>query len=338
MNLMGIFDNESQTTSNSATNEEKIGELNKSRPAVEVASISLQFVSTKKHRVHMSTTGIDDLPPEMFCELFEHLQPMDLIACSMVNKRWHSIYAAFKVHRLVSIDHSGLYTDDQIQWYGSKQPIREAERCRPVMFRRLVEKPLLCNLMQLALFGYELMIDLNLLNRFRRLEHLEIDTNLIGQIHLSLPRLRVLAIHGCNFECNLSIDSPLLSTLLYAEDKHLLDVNHPETIRRLETNMVGAKLVLFKGVECLVTKEFEAISQATLLVLPELRELRYDLNIKNCFRIEARDAVGTVDRVKRTLSEFVSEAKKLRGSDFRFLWLPAGQRGRGPNRFRSADR
>lgn len=72
MNLMGIFDNESQTTSNSATNEEKIGELNKSRPAVEVASISLQFVSTKKHRVHMSTTGIDDLPPEMFCELFEH--------------------------------------------------------------------------------------------------------------------------------------------------------------------------------------------------------------------------------------------------------------------------
>ena len=267
-----------------------------------------------------TATGINDLPPEMICELFEYLHPKDLAACSLVNKRWHSIYAGFKVHRLISIDYSGHHTVDPIEWYGTKQPVVEAERCRPAMFGRLVEKPLLSNLKYLALCGPQPEFDLNSLNQFEKLVLLHVD---IGsrkkEVHLNLPKLKVLVFDNINKHNLLSIDCPELSTLFYLEMEglNLLDVKHPETIRKLDVDMIGPQLAPFKGVECLVTEQFAAISQATLRQLPRLRELRFIEPIDYFLEVSSNRA-GTVDRMKRTLSEFMDEAKKLRGSDFQF--------------------
>ena len=279
-----------------------------------------------------STVGIEDLPPEMICTLFEHLiaegSLKDLIACSMVNKRWHSIYAAFKLHRLVlttpcvtESDYDPFY--ELVKWSYSDRRIEEAERCSPAMFIRLAEKPLLSNLRQLALCGDDLDFDLNELNHFQQLVHLEIVTHLAGEVRLNLPRLRVLAFHIYNDLCRLSIDCPLLSTLAYhakTEHANLLDVKHPETIRRLETNSFGSELARFKSVECLVTYQCGAISEATLLSLPELRELHHIQDIECLLKYEFDNEVGTIDQVKRKLSKFVNEAKKLRGSVFRFTF------------------
>ena len=267
------------------------------------------------------TACIDDLPPEMISKLFEYLPPKDLAACSMVNKLWHSIYAAFKLHRLaVVVDYTrglGLIPSPSLN-----RPIPEAERCGPAMFFRLVEKPLLSNLKHLTLYGDDIEFDLNKLNRFRRLVHLEINIPLDGKVHLNLPRLRVLAFPEWKETCHLSIDCPELSTLLYrSEDVKRLNVKHPETIRKLETNMVDPKwLAPFKCVECLVTRNFRAISRATLLSLPALRELHYNENIEMLVRYSLGNEVGKIDRMKRTLGEFLGEAKKLRGRDFRFAF------------------
>ena len=218
------------------------------------------------------TTSIDDLPPEMISELFEYLHLKDLAACSMVNKRWHSVYAAFKLHRLAAIDCHPNYPDYELSkwWYDSNRPIHETDRCSPAMFVRLAGKPLLSNLRQLALLPVSrFKFDLNDLNRFSRLEHLEIDIYFFGEgLHLNLPRLKVLAFHYNNVQCALSIDCPELSTLLYpGEDVDLLEVKHPETIRKLNTDLLGPKLARFKGVESLVTEDFKAINKATLLSL-----------------------------------------------------------------------
>ena len=268
------------------------------------------------------TVGIEDLPPEMICALFEHLPPKDLIACSMVNRRWHSIHATFKLHKLAAIDCDPYDPDYGFKWYNSDQLIQQAERCRPAMFLHLAEKPLLSNLRQLALWDHELEFDHNKLNRFQQLVHLETNTYPAGNVHLNLPRLRVLAIH--NFICDLSVDCPKLNTLAYSVgDKYLevnLDVKHPETIRKLETDLFGAKLTPFKSVECLVAYELEAINKDILLSLPRLRELHYNENIKELLGWEFYGEVGTINRMKRTASEFVNEAKKLRGSDFRFTF------------------
>ena len=144
-----------------------------------LSTVSFEFVNKSKHLLlyEMSSpskptepaASIDDLPPEMICELFEYLQPKDLAACSMVNKRWHSIYGGFRMHRLVAVDYDNWYYDLG-KWYNSNQAIRE-ERSHLKIFRLLAEKPLLSNLKHLALSGE---LDLNELNRFRQLVHLEI--------------------------------------------------------------------------------------------------------------------------------------------------------------------
>ena len=266
-------------------------------------------------------TSIDDLPPEMIDELFEHLSPKDLTACSLVNKRWHLIYSNFKLHRLVVSDDE----DDTFRWYDTNQMVEEKCFCGLGMFCRLVEKPLLSALKHLAVCTWGPEFVLNKLNRFQQLVHLEMRINDFNQrkVYLNLPRLKVLVFPCWNYYCALSIDCPLLSTLVYSgedEDVNLLEVKHPETIRKLKTDMVAAKLVPFKSVECLVTEEFEAINKATLLSLPRLKEFSYIQDIWYLFYLKSEGRIGTLDRLKRTLSEFVDEAKKLRGNDFRFTF------------------
>ena len=270
------------------------------------------------------TASIDDLPLEMISELFEYLQPKDLGACSLVNKRWHSIYASFKLHSLISID----YEDELCKWCDLNQTV-EKKFCSWLMFRSLADHQLLSNLNRLVLSANECKISFNLnkLNNFQHLVHLETYSIpfFYGKVHLNLPRLKVLIIH--HWKCPLTIECPELSTLVYYElstlayyeraNGNLLKVKHPETIRKLETNMVGEKLVPFKGVECLVTKEYEAISKATILSLANLRELRYIQEISYFF-FKVDRGIRLRDRVK--LSEFLDEAKKLRGSDFRFTF------------------
>ena len=272
-----------------------------------------------------STACIEDLPWEMINELFEHLAPRDLAACSMVNKRWHSIYAGFKVQHLVATDCCVHY--DPSRWYNSNRQIQANDRWHPAIFRRLADKPLFSNLKRLALCGYEPGFDLNEFNRFSQLVHLEINILHLGKkkVHLNLPRLRVLAFHTANDHCPLTIDCPKLSTLRYylyrseEQPNSLMDVKQPETIQKLETNLFGPNLAPFKSVECLVTEEFRAISEATLLSLPSLRELRYIHDIERLNLREFNDAPGSIDRMKRMLSKFLDEAKRLRGSDFQFI-------------------
>ena len=262
------------------------------------------------------TVCIEDLPSEMIRELFEYLPPKHLAACSMVNRRWQSIYADFKLHRLVVTDHDYSLN----KWKDTNQPIREAERCSLAMFRRLAEKPLLSDLKYLVLDDYDPKSDLKKLNRFRQLVHLEIYKIDFDKVNLNLPRLKVLAFHHKNKKCALSIGCPELSTLAYkARHVRLLDVKQPETIKSLETNLVDPEwLAQFKSVECLITKQFEAISKATLQSLESLRELRFNGDIENLTnRLFER---VTIDQVKRTVSEFVDEAKRLGGSDFRFTF------------------
>ena len=282
--------------------------------------------AAKRMELNKRVTCIENLPPEMINELFEYLHPKDLAACSMVNKRWHSVFVAFKLHRLVVSDFDPF--GDFSRWYSSNQPIQETERCSLAMFRRLAKKPLLSNLKYLVLHDYDPESDLKKLKRFRQLVHLEINIDLADydevwwKINLNLPKLRVLAFHGYNKLCSVSIDCPELHTLLYdddSEDAWPLKVKHPETIRKLDTNMVGPKLDPFKGVECLVINQFGAITPATLLSLPRLRELRCDSDIQY-FSNDSLKGTGTVDQSKRKLSEFVDEAKRLRGAEFRFFF------------------
>ena len=290
-----------------------------------------------------STVSIEDLPWEMIRELFKYLGTEDLAVCSMVNKRWHSVYATIEVHRLAVI---GRHVDSVIEplfpdpdrenlncelskWKYQNRRIEGTERCRPSIFRCLAKQPLLSNLKHLLLSGQSSEFDLdNKLNRFKQLVHLEINIQwLTGNVNLKLPKLKNLVFHNSNTYYDLSIDCPELSTLVYPgernpfrQEKSKLEVKNPETIRMLEADLVGPELDPFQNVECLVTRGFWAISRTTLLSLPKLRELRFNRDIEFLFRFFLHDGSDAVDRLKLTLSEFVDEAKRLRGADFQFTF------------------
>ena len=96
---------------------------------------------------------------------------------------------------------------------------------------------------------------------------------------------------------------------------NLLDVKHPETIEKLDTNLSGAKLTAFKNVSCLVTKKFELICKETLL-LPRLKELRFNTGI--CDFLGYVCPVSSLNRMKQTLREFLASMDGLVGPDFKF--------------------
>ena len=269
-------------------------------------------------------TSIEDLPPEMICELFKHLHPRDLATCSQVNKRWNSLYSSFKVDSLVAVGAFDLILD---QWCYPVRKIENRERCGPVEFVRLTELPLLSNLKHLALCGFlnEFDFNLNQLNYFVHLVHLELNLQRIGseRVHFNFPKLKVLAFHQPGWDAPLSIDCPELNVLVYypkANSKSLLDVKHPESIRKLDTNMFGPKLSLFKtfkNVEYLVARQFSVIHRDILQSLPKLKELHYKASISAAFqRFSHEDR--SLDRMKQTLNEFLDEAMSLRGREFQF--------------------
>lgn len=155
---------------------------------------------------YQANITIDDLPAEMICELFKHLHLKDLLTCSMVNKRWQSIYSSFKLDRLAVIGHQDHFFRE---WCYPRWLVRDEEVCCPEMFNRLASKPLVSNLKHFALCDHLNRIDLNNLNRFGQLLSLTIKTRHIpSKSKLSLPKLKVLAFEALDSANHLSIDCP----------------------------------------------------------------------------------------------------------------------------------
>ena len=270
-----------------------------------------------------SPATIDDLPVEMVYELFRHLNPKDLTACCTVNKRWHSIYAAFKLDRLFIVHNFHRFFElHLVKWRFPDRKVEEHELVHSAMFGRLLDKPLLSNLKHLALTGYPLLFQLEIVNNLTQLVHLEIH-HLYGvdsDLNLNLPNLKALVIYYMCYRYRLSIDCPKLSLLVYSEipNQSLLDVKQPETIKKLVTNMVGSKLVRFKNVQCLVALELNVINQSTLLSLPNLKELHFNQNFDCALKQFDFRKVGSLNKLKRMLKEFLVDVKALRRPEFRF--------------------
>ena len=278
----------------------------------------------------MGLTTINDLPAEMVCEVFRHLHPSDLAACSMVNKRWYWIYAGFKVDRLVVSD--SFYFISR-QWAFSEMETEGKQLCSPKAFSFLVDQsgPLISNLKSLALFENEtdsfdkseFKIDLNKLNsgHFNQLEYLEINNYLdLEELNLKFSKLKVLVLSRFNDICHISIDCPHLSVFLYAGEtveENLLDMKHPETVRKLVTSLAGPKLAQFKNVESLRTAILRAFRKETFLLLPKLTEFHYFLGFENSFD-QLDNRIGSLDWIKRALKEFMKDVRGLRGLNFKF--------------------
>ena len=259
---------------------------------------------------------IEDLPPEMICELFKHLPLKDLLACSLVNKRWHSIFAGFKVHTLV-VDEFDVYDLANIdKWTYPNRRFGDHELCDAALFNRLADHPRSKHVKRLLCH----VADPVKLKSFSQLQHLEIvGVKSSDERTFSHSELEVLVFAYNNYR-RLSINCPKLRVLVYEEygSDNRLDVKQPETIRELRTNLIGAKLAPFKSVQYLVTLEIKAISRATLQSLPGLKKLHFDEDIERAFQKFDPYEAGALDRMKRTLHEFLGHVQQLKRADLQF--------------------
>ena len=290
-------------------------------------------VPTKRIKRGKPTLSIDDLPPEMICEVFRRLPLNELATCSLVNKRWYSIYSVFKVHRLTMFEpRSGRTLSDK--WYHSGETIKSEEHCSLAMFGRLVNNSLLSNLKYLAVilpgvlgkgpwfrtYPFEF-------NQFAQLLHLEIQIDYgVKEVNLKLSKLKILKIQTscyCPIDCALSIDCSDLRVLSYrlpGAAASSLQLKHPEKIEKLDTNMVGSELKRFSNVRCLATGRFEEMNMHTLRLLPRLEELHYSsdaFGFLNYLRGDAMDEMWVkLDQMRQAWQEFKRDAESLRGPRF----------------------
>ena len=255
----------------------------------------------------------------MICELFMHLCPRDLIVCSMVNKRWHSLFSGFRLHKLAVM----LNWRDGFRvkkWSYPERRIKDQEVCQTNVFLHLIDWPLLSNLKHLALYGEWSALDSNMLNNFlngcSQLVQIEFSLFSYGaRMHLKLPKLRVLVFDPLCASYAVSFDCPKLNVLFFRDCLvSRLEVKKPETIRKLETNLLDStRLVQFQNVECLVTDNIKMICRSVLLVLTKLKELHFNERIR-----EVVLNIGSTYQLKQKLKEFLADVQELKGVDFKF--------------------
>ena len=189
--------------------------------------------------------NINDLPPELVLQnqIFKRLSLADLFKAKLVCKLWNYLISNTRIERLFA--DADLFISEH--WYASHRPCREI--CHPDLFIRQCKKPILLHLKYFKVNFLTLKrFDPNRLNAFRQLVQLEIDCYLTGRLKLALPNLVVLSLDFDNEECRIKLNLPKLRVLQYYEPKNrdLLRIEHPETVKVLESRMARAKLARFK--------------------------------------------------------------------------------------------
>ena len=205
---------------------------------------------------------LNDLPAEMVCEVLRRLSLEDLVSLKLTGKRYLEIVTDFRVKKLK---------------VGVHEMSNSIEHCQPNLFVLQFVQPTLSHLQQLTIDVRLKCFDLNELNRFTRLVQLKIGSELSegGQIRLDLPDLRQLEV-ACNRTREMRINSTKLEKLTYYGDGNLLQVEHPETVVTLNSDLQGELLSSFRNVRHLrSSSNLRILDERTLSDFPDLKELAY---------------------------------------------------------------
>lgn len=233
----------------------------------------------------MSQTTINHLPPEMLCAVFSSLSPRDLLEKKSVCKLWNEMISLMKIERL-SVDADLV---EKERWYHSNRPGSESELCHPNLFVTHHKKPAFSKLKYLKLYnrlwiGKLKGFDLNELNTFKQLVHLELFYYRGEELHLNLPNLQVLYLSWPTNHCSVEIDCPNLRVLGNREnaETNSLLVHHPDTVRVLDTAKPSSQLTEFQNLECLRYRHFDIrfFDTSILLNFKKLKKIHYDFELE----------------------------------------------------------
>ena len=188
-----------------------------------------------------------DLPIEVWHLIFDHLKLADLSSCAPVSK---AVYLAVKSYRIREI----AFTGRVYEWFHYATPtIDHKHRIDYSMTSILKRSSFDFNNLKRLKIGRASAIDLGVINKFTRLEELDIDLadyENEKSSTLSLANLKVLYLFVPASIPYVELDTPRL-TNLYTFDLRKLEFLHTDSVRCIHTYYDGGKLSMFSNLEYL---------------------------------------------------------------------------------------
>ena len=223
---------------------------------------------------------IDDLPFEIKLIIFELLDIKDLVGCRLVQKAWKEIVSHVKIEELVFNDRDNL----NCKWYYINQAARNVIKIKSECKLNLL-KSMAFNLRSLKYLMIRASIDLNedyefqkieYLNRYLKLEQLEIHKYDGNDDKLVLPNLRCICLNSIYFG-NLFIEAKKLTTILCRIGIDKIDLKYYDTIKRLEIYSFKEKVFEFLNLESLIVDYTDSPIKNILHHLPKLHIIKLNL-------------------------------------------------------------
>ena len=237
---------------------------------------------------------MNQLQPEMVFKIFKHLNLVDLINCKKVNKYFYFIVSSniIKIRSLIVID----YRLDEMKgkkWYFTNESINHQDLCNRSHFLTTINQQLLSQLKHLYIDFYLRGFDMNELNNFSQLVHLEIHCEIKNdEINLNLPELKILFFDPCIVyeefvRAKISICCPKLEVLCFHDRlQNPLVIEHPESIKHLNSTYCNFKLIKFQNLEQIVTTDYRIFNSSFFIFLKKLKEVHFDVACKDMYSIE----------------------------------------------------
>lgn len=191
---------------------------------------------------------MENLPIELWHSIFDRLELPELPSCAQVSKKLYFAVKAYRVREL-AFDRPA-----KTHWFHPHLSIY-GHRVRYSMVSVLSRSSFnLGHLKRLKIGSKSSIDDLNEINKFTRLEELDIDlknyTNERTKI-LCLAHLRVLFVFASDHLPYLDLDTPRLEKLHTFSLKKLNFV-HPDSVRCIQTFFHNEKLPIFRNLESLL--------------------------------------------------------------------------------------
>ena len=207
-----------------------------------------------------------DLLPELYFEIFDYLDLIDLGNLLMVNKKLNNLIKEYPIKELITNDFKLEFS-----WSFTSKLWNFNYTISQEKFNSFLNGHLNLRLLK-CLKIIAMTIDLELINGLNSLENLEIIYCELNGTELNLSNLKYLEIYGskiCNNNLEINISNLTHLDILKSEESNKLTFNYPLSIKNLESEFNEDMISIFKNVESYVC--YSSINENVLQVFSNLK-------------------------------------------------------------------
>ena len=260
---------------------------------------------------------MDNLPTEMWHLIFDHLQVVDLFSCAQVSK---AVYLVVKSYRVREIAFTGRIH----KWFHYTTPItNHKHRVDFTMTSILRQSFFNFDYLKRLKIGRPSVIDLDVINKFTRLEELDIDLKNYESEKsrtLSLANLKVLYLLVPSCLSYVELDTPRLAKLC-SFSLEVLEFVYPESIRCIHTFFHSGKLKTFRNLEYLaITDSYNQLNDLRSYYYPSIGLFSVKKGLKNLKEVDFYCSYRYEEDNMSVFKRMIANLLALKRPDLKVFW------------------